>query len=118
MRKSTHDAFLNANSFTLFMIVFHYRKKTERVMQTVRMANSTRFPKVIKGGSRPTKTTSDKSSQLAKAPETTPFDFSFATKPRNEEGKSPPSMDDLRKAVKRLSVKDTNPKGKFLLFLQ
>ena len=74
-------------------------------MQTVRAANTAkqRFPKVIKGGQRPAK--SAKAGQ-AKGAESKPFDFSFATTPPNEQGKHPPSLDDLRAAVRRLSVSD------------
>ena len=74
-------------------------------MQTVRAANTRRFPKVIKGGTRPTKST-----KAGQVKESKPFDFSFATAPRDEEGKSAPSMDDLRAAVRRLSVSDNNGK--------
>ena len=72
-------------------------------MQTVRSANTKRFPKAIKAGHRPARGT--KAGQL-KGAESKPFDFSFATTPRDEEGKPAPSMDDLRAAVRRLSVSD------------
>ena len=81
-------------------LTFIIRKHTNRVMQTVRAANTTkRFPKAIKAGHRPART--------AKGGQSKPFDFSFATTPpADEQGRPPPSMDDLRAAVRRLSVSD------------
>lgn len=75
-------------------------------MQTVRAANTKRFAKAIKGGTRPA--AKGKSGQVKGAEK--PFDFSFATSPRDEQGKSPPSMDELRAAVRRLSTSDNNGK--------
>lgn len=74
-------------------------------MQTVRVANTKRFPKAIKGGTRPVKAVKG---GAAKGGETKPFDFSFAATPRDEQRKPAPSMDDLRAAVRRLSVSDSN----------
>ena len=76
-------------------------------MQTVRMANTKRFPKAIKGGTRPAK--NSKVGQVRGA-ESKPFDFSFATAPPDDQRKPAPSMDDLRAAVRRLSISDNNGK--------
>ena len=80
-------------------------------MQTVRVVNTKRFPKVIKGGTRPAKNA--KAGQ-GKGAESKPFDFSFATVSGAEQGKSTPSMSDLRAAVRRLSVSDNNGMGDWL----
>lgn len=79
-------------------------------MQTVRAANpAKRFPKAIKGGSRPTK------SSQAKAGDK-PFDFTFAVSTNSSKnGKEAPSMDELRAAVRRLSVSENS---KFWLILR
>ena len=69
-------------------------------MQTVRAANNTkRFPKAIKGGSKPTKTSQPKSNEK-------PFDFTFAATGNSSGSKPSPSMDDLRAAVRRLSISE------------
>lgn len=81
-------------------------------MQTVRVANAKRFPKAIKAGTRPA--AKGKSGQVKGAEK--PFDFSFATSPRDEQKKSPPSMDELRAAVRRLSISDNSGKILYILF--
>lgn len=90
-------------------VLFLYRKHTDRVMQTVRAANTKRFPKAIKAGTRPANVAK---SGHAKGAESKPFDFSFATKPPEEQERPVPSMDDLRAAVRRLSVSEN---GKLLV---
>ena len=74
-------------------------------MQTVRVVNTKRFLKAIKAGTRPAK---GAKAGAAKGAESKPFDFSFATVSGAEQGKPAPSMDDLRAAVRRLSVSDNN----------
>ncbi|XP_028403053.1 trafficking kinesin-binding protein 2-like isoform X2 [Dendronephthya gigantea] len=87
------------------------KKHTDRVMQTVRVANTKRFPKAIKGGMRPVKAVKP---GATKGAESKPFDFSFAAAPPDEQRRPAPSMDELRAAVRRLSVSDSNgaPQGR------
>lgn len=103
--KKTETVSLSFLTFGLFGL---FRKHTNRVMQTVRAANTTkRFPKAIKGGSRPIKGGQTKSGDK-------PFDFSFAAS-ANSPRKNPPSMDDLRAAVRRLSISENGEYNKICM---